>query len=154
VAAFSPDGKLLVSGGGKDIQDPKTGEWKALAEVHVWDAGTWEKVVSLRGLSTRIVTLAFSPDGKTLAVGDSVSGTPGVVRLYSPRGAAPRKTLSVQRGGVAHLAFHPDGSLLVRTEDTGEVALWDPEKGARKNTPFDGHYGTTDGAACFGPEGK
>jgi WD40 repeat protein len=52
------------------------------------------------------------------------------------------------------VAFSPDGALLVRTNDAGEVAFWNPEAGTRKNDPFQGRHVGALGAACFGPEGK
>ena len=97
--AFSPDGKLLASGGyGKTITlwDPTTGmavrKWDGpegniasltfspngllLASgsvydpaVHLWDASTGKKVRSLQGLPRGTSSLAFSPDGAILAAG-------------------------------------------------------------------------------------
>src|SRR5205085_3477107 len=108
----------------------KHARWDALedGEVYVWDVPTWKKRATLQGLKGRIVALAFSPDSKTLAVGDESASAreTGSVKLYTPGQPTPRKTLSVQEGGVRHLSYSPrDSSLLVVT-NSGWVALWDP----------------------------
>jgi WD40 repeat protein len=56
---FSPDGRLLAACG----QGP--------GYVGVWDAQTGAEVVLLRGHRDRVQCIAFSPDSKRLAVGDS-----------------------------------------------------------------------------------
>ena len=62
--AFSPDGKLLATGGaaGKD--------GKGGSAVILWDTNTWEPKKELPAEPGWVSSVAFSPgDGKTLAVG-------------------------------------------------------------------------------------
>jgi WD40 repeat protein len=163
--AFSPDGKLLASGGGEWSADPENpGE----AEVYLWDTSTWKKLTTLQGLRGRIMALAFSPDGKTLAVGDGFSPKAppearspfhephGSVKLYAPGNPRPRKTLLVQEGNVRQLAFSAaDGSLLVVTAESGSLALWNPETGQETMTAVPLHKPHADRAvACLGEDGK
>jgi RNA polymerase sigma factor (sigma-70 family) len=62
--AFSPDGKLLATGGG--VEQEK-GKWRF--EVILWDARSGEMKQTLAdNLTVAALSLAFSPDGKTLAV--------------------------------------------------------------------------------------
>jgi RNA polymerase sigma factor (sigma-70 family) len=61
--AFSPDGKLLATGG-----NVKEGD-KYVAEVILWDSTTWKPQQTHSDQAAFVNTLAFSPDGKTLAIG-------------------------------------------------------------------------------------
>jgi WD40 repeat protein len=54
--AFSPDGKLLASGG---VNQP----------VRLWDMRTGREQGTLSGHTEGVYSVAFSPDGKTLASG-------------------------------------------------------------------------------------
>lgn len=61
---FSPDGQLLAHASPVDT--------KGIADfISVWDMKTFEPISSIRDYTTRIDTLAFSPCGKFLAVGDA-----------------------------------------------------------------------------------
>ena len=74
--AFSPDGKRLASAGGHILVPTKDGRgYVSLPEddetymVSVWDVQTGRRVQTLNGHTRTVWTLAFSPDGKTLASG-------------------------------------------------------------------------------------
>jgi WD40 repeat protein len=69
--AFSPDGRLLASGG-------------ADGKMRLWDAATGEHRVTLTGHTDRVLAVAFSPGGRLLASG----GADGKVRLWALNPAA------------------------------------------------------------------
>jgi WD40 repeat protein len=151
-AAFSPDGKMLVTGGGNRVKDTKTGEWVAVAEVHVWDARSWERVGALEGLSVRVEALTFSRDGSTLAVGAGRS-----VVLYAPPERVPRQSWEVLRAShrVTSLALSPDGSLLVVSgDDKAGVVIWDTQLGRPKQTKVPKQERRKDVSTCLSPDGK
>ena len=96
--AVSPDGALAASGG-----DDNT--------IWLWDLKANKALVPLRAHLAGVVTLAFSPDGKTLA-----SATPGsedcLVRLWDIPSGQPQGTLGGPSRGIWSLAYSPDGTLL------------------------------------------
>jgi WD40 repeat protein len=75
-----------------------------------------------------LLTVAFSPDGKTLAFG----GTESAVRLIDLEGQPPREQAWNPRGpesDVASLAFSPDGKLLACAKTNGSILLWNMAAG-------------------------
>ena len=61
----------------------------------------------------------FSPDGKTLAVGENS----GKIRLWNVAAGRMLLTLPGHKGSVNGLAFRPDGRALASCNDT-EIRLW------------------------------
>ena len=92
--------------------------------------------------------LTLSPDGRTLALGNS----DGTVDLIDTATLRPRATLQALHGFVGALAFSPDGRVLAAAGQRGEVALWD----ARTLRPRGGLTGlrTTSQTLAFSPDSR
>ena len=61
VVAFSPDGRRLASATGE------SGSLAEIGEMKIWDAITGKEILGLKGHASSVTSLAFSPDGKSLA---------------------------------------------------------------------------------------
>ncbi|KJZ69045.1 hypothetical protein HIM_11571 [Hirsutella minnesotensis 3608] len=120
----------------------------ATRTVRLWDPATGAHGHPLEGHGDWVTTVAFSPDGKTLA---SASGD-STVRLWDPATGAHRHPLEGHGGWVTAVAFSPDGKTLASASDDSTVRLWDPATGAHGQT-LEGH-GDSVSAVAFSPDGR
>jgi hypothetical protein len=97
---FSPTGRLVAASGDR---------------TRIWDTRDGREVCSLAPLSWSV---AFSPDGRSLAVGGKEAAR--VVDVFSGT-----ERSSYPHGGlVMAVAFSPDGERLATADDDGTVRLW------------------------------
>ena len=76
---------------------------------------------TLKGHTTHVRSVAFSPDGKTLASG-SYDKT---IKLWNVASGKNTATLNGHTGWVISVAFSPDGKTLATGSTDGSVKLWD-----------------------------
>lgn len=108
---FSPDGKILITGGDQ-------------ADLKLWDLST-EREPELLNSGNSYYCTAFSPDGKYLASADG----DGTIRLWEVASRRMVKTFSGHKGMIRSLAFSPDGRLLASGSDDLTVGLWEVSSG-------------------------
>ncbi len=135
VAAFSPDGKLIVT-----ASIDKT--------ARVWDAVTGQLQATLAGHSSPVNDAAFSPDGR-LVVTASDDGT---ARVWEAMSGHLLATLNGPGVEVRKAVFSPDGRRVVTASADHEARVWSAESGALLAT-LNGHTGVVFNAA-FSPDGK
>jgi WD40 repeat protein len=145
---FSPDGRHLAAVSsrwtaeqthhGRMVSPPTGKVLDTLPRddvVRVWDLASGEERVE-RTVRGRARGLAFSPDGKVLAVAGSEKDGDheyGVVRLWDPAtGRDVRAPFTGHAGRVESAAFAPDGKTLAAGDRDGQVKLWDPATGQEK----------------------
>jgi WD40 repeat protein len=110
---FSPDGLNLASCA-TDI----LGSYNAKGEARIWNVATAEVTAQFAG-SSSVDAVAFSPRGKTLAIGQGI----GTVTLADVSEIQTIETRMGIRGGVTSLAFSPDGTVLAAGGASGQVRL-------------------------------
>jgi WD40 repeat protein len=155
--AFSPDGRILASGGG-------TLEVQGMGELRLWEVTTGKLKVKVKSLAAPVFAVAFSPDGKTIA---TAGGIPfDIIKMR--QAIAELKLWDVETGneiaalnghsGLVHgVAFSPDGKVLAsgggeQSQQQGEIILWDVAH-RRMLMSLEGHKDLVTSAA-FSPDGS
>jgi WD40 repeat protein/tetratricopeptide (TPR) repeat protein len=113
--ALSPDGKTLALAHHPDH-----------SQVALYRVGRAEPDV-LQAEEITVSAVAFSPDGRTIATGDSNNQ----VHLWDASTGRHRDSFTPHMGGITRLAFSPDGTRLATGGDLGFVGVWDLAKRKR-----------------------
>jgi WD40 repeat protein len=108
VDSYSPDGKLFAVA-------------SSLGFGRVWDATTWQPLATLGGFLKGAHTLAFSADGKRLAIG---GGDHEAVKLWDTESWQDVFTLEGQGTGYMGARFSPDGNTLTWGNQSGVLHVW------------------------------
>ena len=163
--AFSPDGSTLAAGyrtGGE--LDPDREDQGGVLK---WNTLAWkrtpEKTITIN--EGGVSSVAFSPDGKTIAAGYGrvkMTGISGGVVLCDTVSTSRLvdDSLAVSHGGPSSVAFSPDGKtiaagyVLGAGSDADEVILWDandPERSPRQSFKLRRGSGAN---VAFSPDGN
>jgi WD40 repeat protein len=160
--AFSPDGRTLASGSGTSRIPCGEGTGRLpRGEVKLWDLAVGELRAELHdtaqpAFSGGVRALAFSPDGRTLAVSHGERTLLWEVRTRQARASLlpPAAPGGLRPYAVTAAAFSPDGRALALaygfndrgTAREGGVELWDLASGKLRAT-FREHAGPVEALA-------
>ena len=131
--AYSPDGRHLAVASGIGI-------W-------IYDASTGNEIDLLTGHTGSVNSVAFSPNGQTLATGSRDD----TIRLWDVRTGNEIDLLTGHTNTVFSVAFSPNGQTLA-TGSWREIRLWDVSTGNEIRT-ITGHTSSVSSVA-FSPNGQ
>jgi WD40 repeat protein len=133
--AYAPDGAVALACGD--------------AIVRLWNPGRLEECLSLPAGHKETWTVAFSPDGQTLATG----GDDNKVKLWNVATGDLRSTLNGHFTLVSAVAFCPEGNLLASVGYDGRIRMWDAASGASSG-PAMKCSETAVRCVAFAPDGR
>jgi WD40 repeat protein len=132
---FSPDGQLLATGDGD-------------GKVRLWRVADGTNLLTCKGHTSWVWSVAFSPDGKMLASGSDDR----TVRLWDVETGHCRKTLRGHTCQIWSVAFSPDSQTLASGSEDRTIKLWDLETG-NCGQILQGHENWVR-SVTFSPDGK
>jgi WD40 repeat protein len=134
VAAFSPDGRRVLTGGGN--------------AARVWDAATGAFVTPPLPGATGLADAAFSPDGRSVAT----AGREGV-RVWDAATGKERFP-PLKHPGLLRAAFSPDGRQILTFGRDRAVRLWSAITGAVRADRSLSRDVETAAVMAFAPDGR
>jgi RNA polymerase sigma factor (sigma-70 family) len=142
-AALSPDGRQLAAG-----------DWQG---IHLLDSGTGKEVRRLQGHKRQSWTVAYFPDGKTLA---SIAHLDRSVRLWDVDTGKERQEIRTRhQNGPMSLALSPnDTTLATGGEFDHTICVWEADSGKllRQWSAHEGRVGRERGvwSVVYSPDGR
>ncbi|KAI1215177.1 vegetative incompatibility protein HET-E-1 [Annulohypoxylon truncatum] len=162
---FSPDGKLLASSSFDDevrLWDTKT--WTLVGKLDDFEEDAnpgilpsrqsstlstgeiMESAKLLKGHSSEITRVVFSPDGQWLASGSQDA----TIKIWLRKNE--HRKLEGHSDSINDLAFSPDSNLIASASADNTVRLWNTSTGVVSHT-FEGHSNSVLGV-LFSPDGQ
>ncbi|MBI5934160.1 MAG: WD40 repeat domain-containing protein [Chloroflexi bacterium] len=116
--AISPDGNLVAAGCSGDAQNI----------LYIWNLKNISILHTIQGQTSRINSVAFSPDSSTLATG----GDDGLIRLWDPTTGHIKRTITGFVNDVSVNDFSPDGRQLIIKVGDGPTVSYDLATGKQE----------------------
>ena len=98
--------------------------------IRLWNTATREHQQRLIGHTEGVLTLAFNPDGDTIASGS----TDGTIYLWDVASGQHKQTLIGHTDYVRSVVFSPNRGTLASGSDDGTIRLWDTAFGEHQQT--------------------
>ena len=143
LASFS---KILATGDKPEVFNGYCGAESGSVPIKLWDVGNGSELRTLQGHADTVESVAFSPDGKTLASGSGDR----TIKLWTVGNGKELNTLKYD-DAVRSVAFSPDGKTLAGCSFKISK-LWDVASGKELHT-LQSRSGWIYSVA-FSPDGK
>ncbi len=140
---FSPDGTLLAA-----VADGK---------VKIWNVKSKRLKRTLRRQEPAAFSVAFSPDGKTVASPGAERFEAGHLTLWNIQSGKIIRSLTAHddTGHLLSVAFSPNGNLIAGGSENSKIVLWDVRTGEVKRTQdCPGDLNIVVGSIAFSPNGE
>ena len=145
--AYSPDGKTIASTSWNKSERMRG---RGILAVEVWDVTTGENKAILIGHTTRVNSIAYSPDGETIAT--TGWHRDNTVRLWNTQTGQNIFTSRMQMPWDTFVIFSPDGTTYAAAAADNTVHLWNGKTGKHKIT-LTGHTKQVS-CAAYSPDSK
>ncbi len=150
--SFSPDGKILASGGIEaksnfdpaqmmsQATNPKKSKNQNLpssqdilekmkvettGQIVFWNPATGQEIGAIKGHGKGVTNVVFSRDGKLIAS----AASDNTIKIWDVASQRELKTLTGHTANIESMDFSPDGTLLASASDDGSTFLWDANTG-------------------------
>ena len=151
--SFSPDGKLLASGGvesksnldlatlmgqanpnqkrNKNQKPPSSQDMlsnmriEAIGQIIFWDMTSGQQLGAIKGHGKGVTDVVFSRDGKLIAS----AASDNTIKIWDVSSQRELRTLTGHTANIESMDFSPDGKLLASASDDGSTFLWDVNTG-------------------------
>ena len=150
-AAFSPDGRRIVSGNSD-------------GDVAIWDAATGKALFSLNGCEGNVHRVSFSPDGRKILAGSEKRANNGkstkFITVWDAKTGNRLVAIPGQTSRIRDVVFAPDGKRVVLKTDRNALKIWNivSDKEVRTLVPFktriDRAYFSSDGGRLVANDAK
>ena len=145
--AFSPDGARIVTGAPVYWLQRSEPESNNDYAAKVWDAKSGQELLTLKGHSYNVHSVAFSPDDRRIAT-SSADGA----KVWDAKSGQELLTLSVEAYvATKSVAFSPDGRRIVTGNTDATAKIWDARSGQQLLTLKGHFYGVN--SVAFSPDG-
>ena len=128
-----PDGAIARFGKGSIHEitySPDNSLLAVASSIGIWlyDADTLQEHALLTGHTDRVYSVAFSPDGKTIASGSQDN----TIRLWNAETGEHNQTLNGHTNQVSSVAFSPDGKTIASGSWDRTIRIWNAETAEHK----------------------
>lgn len=109
--AFSPNGKIFATGGWDNI-------------IKLWDLSNYQTTHTIKGHTSYILSLAFTPDNTALAAGGWATGTPASadLKLWDVSNGQMLRTFTGHSGNIKSVQIDASGTYLFSgSNDTSAI---------------------------------
>jgi WD40 repeat protein len=118
------------------------------AAIRLWDVSTSKEILCLQGHQEMVLSVSWSPDGKTLASGSKDK----TIRLWNASTGKQIRSLVGHQNDISSVAWSPDGKTLASGSPDKTIRLWDASTG-KEIRSLKGHQERVS-SVSWSPDGK